>query len=102
MEKRRAHYNLKTIIAIVKHQRAAVFTKTAIDGGRRMDLTVGEMINVICELNTKCLYKSMTTYNDNTVWQDVYHADTPGGRAYIKLTLRTNGALVIQFKELES
>ncbi|GAK71628.1 hypothetical protein RRU01S_19_00330 [Agrobacterium rubi TR3 = NBRC 13261] len=102
MEKRLAHYDLKTIIAIVKQRRAAVFTKTAIDGGRRMDLTVAEMIDVICGLNAKCLYKSMTTHNDNTVWQDVYRADTPGGRAYIKLTLRDNGALVIQFKELES
>lgn len=102
MEKRLAHYDLKTIIAIVKQRRAAVFTKTAIDGGRRMDLTVGEMVEVICGLNAKCLYKSMTTHSDTAVWQDVYHADTPGGRAYIKLTLRTNGALVIQFKELES
>lgn len=102
MEKRLAHYDLKIIIAIVKQRRAAVFTKTAIDGGRRMDLTVGEMVDVICGLNAKCLYKSMTTHGDTTVWQDVYHADTPGGRAYIKLTLRTNGALVIQFKELES
>ncbi|WP_421362967.1 type II toxin-antitoxin system MqsR family toxin [Agrobacterium rosae] len=102
MEKRLAHYDLKTIIAIVKQRRAGVFTKTAIDGGRRMDLTVGEMVDVIRGLNTKCLYKSMTTRNDNTVWQDVYHADTSAGRAYIKLTLRTNGALVIQFKELES
>lgn len=102
MEKRLAHYDLKKIIAIVKERRAAVFTKTAIDGGRRMELTVGEMIDVICGLNAKCLYKSMTTHSDTTVWQDVYHADTPGGRAYIKLTLRTNGALVIQFKELES
>jgi len=33
--------------------------------------------------------------------QDVYHADTPAGKAYIKLTLRADGAPVIQFKELE-
>lgn len=101
MEKRKAHYELRAIIALVREKKAAVFTRTAIDGGRRMDLTVADMIDVICELNARCLYKSMTTHNDNTVWQDVYHADTPGGRAYIKFTLRTDGALVIQFKELE-
>ena len=56
MEKRLAHYDLRAIIAIVKQRKAAAFTKTAIDGGRRMDLTVGEMIDVICGLNAKCLY----------------------------------------------
>jgi motility quorum-sensing regulator/GCU-specific mRNA interferase toxin len=43
----------------------------------------------------------MTTHRDSRVWQDVYHADTPAGKAYVKLTLRTDGAPVIQFKELE-
>jgi len=45
-------------------------------------------------------YKSMTTYADHRVWQDVYHAPCPNGKmAYIKLTLQ-DGAVVIQFKEL--
>ena len=38
------------------------------------------------------LYKSMTTYADSSVWQDVYHADTPAGMAYVKVTLRADGA----------
>jgi motility quorum-sensing regulator/GCU-specific mRNA interferase toxin len=43
----------------------------------------------------------MTTYADHRVWQDVYHAHCPNGRmAYIKLTLREDGVVVIQFKEL--
>jgi len=36
---------------------------------------------------------------NSSIWQDVYHAPTPGGKvAYIKLTLQ-QGAVVIQFKE---
>jgi motility quorum-sensing regulator/GCU-specific mRNA interferase toxin len=43
----------------------------------------------------------MTTDADNKVWQDVYHAPCPNGfMAYIKLTLREDGVVVIQFKEL--
>ncbi|HAD03342.1 MAG TPA: hypothetical protein DEB35_11660 [Desulfuromonas sp.] len=43
----------------------------------------------------------MTTYHDTTLWQDVYHALTPGGRtAYIKITDPGTGHPVIQFKEL--
>ena len=43
----------------------------------------------------------MTTYKDSSVWQDVYQAETPAGKADVKLTLRPDGAPVIQFKDLE-
>ena len=33
------------------------------------------------------------------VWQDVYHPITIKGVAYVKVTLRDDGAVVIQFKE---
>lgn len=101
MEKRTAHYNLRTVIVRVRERGAAAFTRTALDGGRKMGLTTAEMIETVCRLTPRCLYKSMTTYRDSTVWQDVYHANTPAGKAYIKLTLRADGAPVIQFKELE-
>ncbi len=42
--------------------------------GRRMGLTLSEMIDVVCALTPRQLYKSMTTLADSTVWQDVYHA----------------------------
>ncbi|MBS1164493.1 MAG: hypothetical protein H6R00_518 [Proteobacteria bacterium] len=82
------------MVVLVRQRRAAAFTKTALDGGRRMGLTVSEMIEVVCRLTLRCPYKSMTTYADSA-----YHADTPAGKAYI--TLRADGAPVIQFKELE-
>ena len=34
------------------------------------------------------------------VWQDVYHCVTQNGKvAYVKVTLRVDGSIVIQFKE---
>ncbi|MBF0243592.1 MAG: type II toxin-antitoxin system MqsR family toxin [Desulfamplus sp.] len=33
------------------------------------------------------------------MWQDVYLPETPFGTAYIKVTCRQDGAVVIQFKE---
>ena len=101
MEKKVAHYSITVIAALVRERKAAAFTKTALDGGRRMGLTTTEMIDIVCALTPDCLYKSMTTYADSRIWQDVYHAETPVGPAYIKVTLRTDGAPVIQFKELE-
>ena len=99
MEKRTPHYDLARIQADVARLGAAAFTKTALDGGRVMGLTTSEMLAVIAALSRRAFYKSMTSYADHRVWQDVYHAATPVRRdAYIKITLR-DAAPVIQFKE---
>jgi motility quorum-sensing regulator/GCU-specific mRNA interferase toxin len=101
MDKPSAHYSLTDIIAQVQKRKAGAFTKTALNGGWKMGLTTSQMIEAVCNLTPRRLYKSMTTYQDHTVWQDVYHAPTPYGKAYVKVTMRQDGAVVIQFKELE-
>jgi len=99
VEKRTPHYELVRIQRLVATIGVAAFTKTALDGGRAMGLTTAEMLTVIASLSRGNFYKSMTTYADYRIWQDVYHADTPVGKeAYIKITLR-DWAPVIQFKE---
>lgn len=103
MEKRAAHYDLAEIQADVARLGAAAFTKTALDGGRAMGLTTAEMLAVVAALNRGMLHKSMTTYADHRIWQDVYYTPTPAGReAYVKVTRRSDaGPPVIQFKERE-
>jgi motility quorum-sensing regulator/GCU-specific mRNA interferase toxin len=65
-----------------------------------MGLSEAEALQVLLSLRKTMLYKSMTTHADHRVWQDVYHAPTPIGKiAYIKLTLRSDDTVVIQFKE---
>jgi motility quorum-sensing regulator/GCU-specific mRNA interferase toxin len=99
VEKRTPHYDLARVQADVAGLGAAAFTKTALDGGRAMGLTSAEMLEVIAALTRRDFYKSMTTYADHRVWQDVYYAATPVRKdAYIKITLR-DAAPVIQFKE---
>jgi len=99
MEKRKPHYELARVQADVVRLGAAAFTKSALDGGRAMGLTSDEMLAVIASLSRHDFYKSMTTYADHKTWQDVYHADMPGGReAYIKITMR-DATPVVQFKE---
>jgi motility quorum-sensing regulator/GCU-specific mRNA interferase toxin len=64
-----------------------------------MVLTSAEMLAVIAALTRRNFYKSMTTYADHRIWQDVYHAATPVRKeACIKITLRGT-VPVIQFKE---
>jgi len=99
MDKRTLHYDLVRIKALIADLEVAAFTKSALDGGRAMGLTTAEMLHVMDGLSREDFYKSMTTYADHRIWQDVYFAETPVGRwAYIKVTLR-DGAPVIQFKE---
>lgn len=98
MEKLKPHYGLAEIQSAVARLGAAAFTKTALDGGRRMGLTTSEMLAVVAGLSRRDFYKSMTTFADHRVWRDVYHAATPVDEiAYIKVTLH-DGAPVIQFK----
>jgi len=99
VEKRTPHYDLAGIQLSVAQLGVAAFTKTALDGGRNMGLTLSEMLAVIASLKRRDFYKSMTVLADHRVWQDVYHAATPVRKdAYIKITLRGD-APVIQFKE---
>jgi motility quorum-sensing regulator/GCU-specific mRNA interferase toxin len=99
VDKRTPHYDLRLVQAEVVHLGVSSFTKTALDGGRAMGLTTQEMLSVVASLSRRDFYKSMTTFADHRVWQDVYHATTPLRKeAYIKITLR-DFAPVIQFKE---
>jgi motility quorum-sensing regulator/GCU-specific mRNA interferase toxin len=99
VEKRTPHYDIAHVQADVRALGGGGFHQDALDGGRTMGLTTAEMLAVIASLSRREFYKSMTTYADHRVWQDVYHAATPIRKdAYIKITLRA-AAPVIQFKE---
>lgn len=99
MEKFSAHYHLPSMQAEIAKRGIAAFTKAARDGYIAMGLTRQEALAVIASLTRRNLYKSMTTYKEHTIWQDVYHAPCPNGKmAYIKLTQVADN-IVIQFKE---
>ncbi|MEO8198751.1 MAG: type II toxin-antitoxin system MqsR family toxin [Thermoanaerobaculia bacterium] len=99
MEKQRPHYPLAPIRASVRERGAAVFTRTALEGGAAMGFAVSELVEIVCGLSGDCFYKSMTTLYDHKLWQDVYIASTPAGEAYIKVTGFLDGRPpVIQFK----
>jgi motility quorum-sensing regulator/GCU-specific mRNA interferase toxin len=100
MEKNTPHYELAVIKADVRRLGGKAFTSTAKNSGRVLGLNLVEMQEVIFELQGKMLYKSMTTYDDHRVWQDVYHINSYGLEIYIKVTYRPGGGPpVISFKE---
>ena len=100
MEKHVPHYRLQEAQQVVALRGADAFTKTALNNGSMMGLSIQQMIESVCAMKRQYFYKSMTTHASSKIWQDVYHAPTPEGVAYVKITLREDGAVVIQFKEI--
>jgi motility quorum-sensing regulator/GCU-specific mRNA interferase toxin len=100
MEKRSPHCKLPTIKALVEAGQVRA-TASAYDGARALGIDdLAGMCAVILTLTAVDFCKSMTTYADHRIWQDVYHATTAGGeRAYLKLTV-IDDLLIVSFKEL--
>jgi motility quorum-sensing regulator/GCU-specific mRNA interferase toxin len=100
MEKKKPHYLLSEVQRVVEQRGVNAFTATALTGAAALGLSSEQAVAVVLGLKQKDLYKSMTTNADHKIWQDVYHASLKSGLvAYIKVTLRENGSVVIQFKE---
>lgn len=99
MEKRKPHYDLATIQADVVRLGVSAFTKSAMDGGRVLGLSSTVMLQVVSELRRSDFFKSMTTYANHAIWQDVYCPTLWGDvELYVKVTCRPQGPPVISFK----
>lgn len=100
MEKRKPHYDLAAVKLAVQQRGADAFTATALVGAQAMGLDSTGAVDVVCTMTRADFYKSMTTHAASQVWQDVYHCVALNGKvAYVKVTLRADGSIVIQFKE---
>jgi len=97
LEKRKAHYSLVAVKQLITAGRVR-FTMTAVAGGAQMGFDVQDMLNVVANLTSRNLYKSMTSHIDYKVWQDVYHVTARRRVAYLKLTI-VEDLLIVSFKE---
>ena len=102
MEKRRPTYDLKSIKSAFSQVRSLgrATSATAFRGAQEAGLSRTDMIEVIQSLRTSDFYKSMTSYADPHIWQDVYHARFRGTQLYVKFTVQPSGHyLLLSFKE---
>lgn len=97
MEKRTPHFRLALVKRAIAERRYR-FTRMALEGGADMGLDLHGMLVIIDALTARDFHKSMTTYSDHAVWQDVYRPMTTVGPAYLKFTLMKD-LLVVSFKE---
>ena len=98
MEKRTPHCKLATVKGLVEQGRLR-FTRAAIEGAVLLGFDQDDIKHTISKLKPSDFYKSMTTYADHTIWQDVYQPNTSAGDIYLKLTV-IEDVLVVSFKEL--
>jgi len=97
MEKHRPHFRLALVKQAVAERRYR-FTRVALEGGVDLGLDLHGMLAIIDALTARDFHKSMTTYADHAVWQDVYRPMTAVGPVYLKFTLMKE-LLVVSFKE---
>lgn len=100
MEKRTPHCKLEAVQALVTAGKVRV-TRSARETASRLGFTFPEMLDVLMALTPADFYKSMTTYTDHRVWQDVYRPNTSVGDLYLKFTV-VEDLLIVSFKELSS
>ncbi|MBF0203683.1 MAG: type II toxin-antitoxin system MqsR family toxin [Desulfamplus sp.] len=99
MEKHTPHYSLVEIQAQMITVQAMNLTVSAITGIRLIGMSQMDALSVIQGLTRKHFYKSMTTYTDNSVWQDVYHGYWNNIALYVKFQ-QASEYFIISFKEL--
>ena len=74
--------------------RSAVRSAAAIGFGR------ADIVATIQIMQRRHFYKSMTSYGDHRVWQDVYHVPSEAGTLYVKFTAdAVTEFLLLSFKE---
>lgn len=98
MEKCSPHCSLLRVKALLGEGRVRI-TASALAGGAALGFDFDGIIAVIAAMTSADFYKSMTTYADHRVWQDVYRPRTVAGDIYVKLTV-IDDVLIVSFKEL--
>ncbi|MGG5290572.1 type II toxin-antitoxin system MqsR family toxin [Pseudomonas shirazensis] len=102
--KSKPSHDLDDVKQRVSVNKAPAFTKSALDGIKDLDMVLSTAIDIICGLSIRQnFYKSMSTYTNSAVWQDVYYAKAADGTPlYIKFTLHNDRTVtVISFKRRE-
>ena len=98
MEKRSQTYDLSSIKTAFQTVQTLRVTRSARQCIVALGLSLENVVEIIQTLTSQDFYKSMTTYVNSRVWQDVYHAHFHGIQLYIKFMIDEEGYLVVSFK----
>jgi len=78
MEKRTPHCKLSIVKSLIREGRVRS-TQSARQGAASLGIDFDGMCEIVISLSSSDFYKSITTYADHKVWQDVYRPSTEFG-----------------------
>lgn len=100
MEKRKPHYRLADMKLAFSDPDQLNRTATSKQGADDLEMDDTDVVAVIQALTNADFDKSMTSYYDHKVWQDVYRPRVDDRTIYLKFTVDAQQAyLLISFKE---
>ncbi|HBA87137.1 MAG TPA: type II toxin-antitoxin system MqsR family toxin [Geobacter sp.] len=99
-EKRKPTYDLAAFKATFNKVDRLALTGTALRTSAALGFGRAEIVATIQSMQREQFYKSMTSYADARLWQDVYHVPSPFGLLYVKFTADVvTEFLLLSFKE---
>lgn len=99
-EKRRPTYKLEDIKRVFSTIDRLSMTGTALRTASELGFLPAEIVHVIQGIQRGHFVKSMTTYADHTLWQDVYYVPSEAGLLYVKFQVdRATEYRLVSFKE---
>ncbi len=100
MEKKRPTYDLAAVQAMFADASALAITTSAFRDAIALGFDRAGIVGVIQSMDRKMFVKSMTTFADHRVWQDVYHVPADAMVLYVKFQADVLTEFrVIAFKE---
>jgi motility quorum-sensing regulator/GCU-specific mRNA interferase toxin len=100
MEKRRPTYDLEAIKVAIGSVETLAMTSSALRDAVALGFDRAGVVETITGIRRGMFYKSMTTFADHRVWQDVYHVPVHEMTLYVKFQADVVTAFtVMSFKE---
>ncbi|MBD0416237.1 type II toxin-antitoxin system MqsR family toxin [Oryzicola mucosus] len=84
MEKRRPTYDLDAIRTVLGSAETLAMTSSALRDAIGLGFDRHAVIVTIASIERSMFFKSMTTFSDHRVWQDVYHVPARDLILYVK------------------
>lgn len=99
-EKRKPTYDLNAFKTAFSVPERLNVTTTALRDAASLGFDRTDIVEIIHTMQRRHFYKSMTSYADHRIWQDVYHVPSSAGLLYLKFTTEViSEFLLLSFKE---
>ena len=99
-EKRKPSHDLESFKRAFNRTDGVSIATSALRSAAALGLNRRGIGEIIQTMERQHFYKSMTSYADKTVWQDVYHVPSELGVLYVKFTAGVvTEFLLLSFKE---